>query len=99
MQDLVRVGVADAAQQPRIGERTLEGVALARERTREGGEIDVHRLDAAGVEGGETGVALHDVERGPLLRARLGEGQGAGGEVEGGEPDLSRDPGPWRLPV
>ena len=35
VQDLVRVGVADAAQEPRIGERALERVALAEEDARE----------------------------------------------------------------
>ena len=39
VQDLVRVGVADAAEQARVGQRALEGVVLARERCAERCEV------------------------------------------------------------
>ena len=39
VEDLVRVGVADAAEEPGIGERPLERVVLAQERSAERGEV------------------------------------------------------------
>ena len=50
MQDLVRVGVADAAEEVRIGERALERVVLARQRVAKRVERRVERLEAAGIE-------------------------------------------------
>src|SRR5262245_884044 len=49
VEDLVGIRIADAAQEPRVGERALERVALARERSPEAGEIRLHHLDAARV--------------------------------------------------
>ena len=46
VQDLVRVGVADAAEQARIGQRALERVVLAREARGERLEVGVERLRA-----------------------------------------------------
>ena len=99
MQDLVRVGVADAAQQVGIGQGALQGVALGGERLPEGCQISVHHLQAAGIVDGERRLPLDQMEGGPLLPAGLVEQQGAGGEVEGGEADLPRDLGAARSPV
>ena len=82
MQDLVRVGVADSAQQLRVGQGPLEGVVLTRERLaklRQGGAIE---LKAAGVVLGECILTAQEVEHGALLAARLGEEKAAGWEVE-----------------
>ena len=86
MQDLVGVGVADAAEQPRVGERALERVVLAAQPRRERGERrrpgprarrDRARRSAAS--------PRTSVQRGAPLRAGLGEEQRAGREVERGE--------------
>ena len=47
MEDLVRVGVADAAEDVRIGQRSLQRVALAGEGGSKLFERNVERLDAA----------------------------------------------------
>ena len=50
MQDLVGVGVADAAEEMRIGERALERVVLAaRARAANAGEVALEHLEAAGI--------------------------------------------------
>src|SRR5581483_3116625 len=53
----------------------------------------VEHLDAAAIVLGERRLALHEVQRGALLGARLGEQQRAGREVEGSEPVLLGDRG------
>ena len=47
MQDLVRVRVADAAQDPRVGQRALERVVLARQGGPERREVRVEYLEPA----------------------------------------------------
>ena len=77
VQDLVRIGVADAAEQARVGQRALERVVLARERRRELLRDRIEHLEAAGIVRGEPGLARDDVQRGALLRAGLGQHQRA----------------------
>src|SRR5690606_5182199 len=71
VQDLVRVRVADPAEQALIRERALERVPLARDRVREAREVRLERLRAAAVELRERRLAAHEVERRALLLARL----------------------------
>ena len=54
VQDLVGVGVADAAEEARIGERALERVVLAAQRARaNAASVGRQHLEAAGVERGQ----------------------------------------------
>ena len=54
MQDLVRVGVADAAERARIGERALEGVILRHvSRARNSSKRRIEHFEAAGIVPGE----------------------------------------------
>ena len=53
VQDLVRVGVADAAEQMRIGQRALDGVILAAQRARELLARRLQQLEAAGIVRGQ----------------------------------------------
>jgi hypothetical protein len=93
MQDLVGIGVADAAEELRQGEGALDGVVLRGQPRREGGEVGRHHVDAARVHRRQRVAALQQVERGAPLRAGLGEQQGPGGlELE----QRQRDP-PRRL--
>src|SRR5262250_1675711 len=92
MQYLVGVGVADAAEEPRVGEGAFQGVALADQHLPEALEAGVEDLDAAWIERRERGFTAHQMQRGALLRAGLGEQQRSRGEVEGGEAELPRDP-------
>ena len=47
MEDLVGVGVADAAEEPRIGQRPLDGVILGAEPRGKAGEILPPLVNAA----------------------------------------------------
>ncbi len=85
VQNLVGVGVADAADEPRIGEGTLEGSVFKSERRAKAVEICRKDLDAAGIDRLKGLFAAKDVERSAALAARLGEDEGAGREVKGGE--------------
>ena len=90
MEDLVGIGVADAAERVRIGERALERMALARERFGELRERDLQWLEAAAIVRAQRFLAAHDVDRGAPLRARLGEHERAVVEVERRQADLTR---------
>ena len=82
MQDLVRIGVADAAEQVRVGQRALDRVVLAGERIVELLERCLERLDAAGIERGKRRLTAHHLHRRALLRAGFREQQGAAREFE-----------------
>ncbi len=49
VEDLVGVGVADAAEQPRVGQRALERVAPACQHPGEGLPVAVQHLESSGV--------------------------------------------------
>ena len=99
VEDLVGVSVADAAEEPRVGERALQRVVLGEERGAEGGEVGCQHLDAARVERAQPVLAGDDVQRGALARARFGHEQRAGRELERGEPDFARDGRATRPPA
>src|ERR1017187_4595660 len=73
MQDLVRIGIADAAERPRIGERPLQRVILESKRLAEHRQIRYENIDAAGIERAQPLLAPHHVQRRPTLAAGLGE--------------------------
>ena len=91
MEDLVRIGVADAAQQARIGERALERVVLAHERVAEAREVRLERFEPARIHLRERRLPLHEVKARALLRARLGEQQRARRKIDRRKADLRRD--------
>jgi hypothetical protein len=92
VEDLVRVGVADPREEPRVGERPLQRVVLAPERRGERLRRRSDRVEAARVVLGERCLAPDDVERRALLRPRLRQEERAALEVERGEVDLAREP-------
>ena len=85
VEDLVGVGVADAGEDAGVGEGALEGVIFRRESGAKGLEGEGKDVEAAGIELGESGLALDEVEGGAALGAGFGEDEGAVREVEGGE--------------
>ena len=99
MQDLVRVGVADAAEEARIGERTFERVVSRAELLGECSEIDLERLEAARVELGQSGRAPQQVQRGAFFRPCFGERECACREVEGQQPAAAGELGARGLPM
>ena len=70
-----------------------------RERGAERWEVGVEDLEPAAIELAQGVRAAHQMDGRAALGARLGQGQGARGEVEGGEPDLPRQPRARALPV
>src|SRR5271163_4265989 len=70
MQNLIRIGVADAAQDSRVGQGPLERAVLRRHRGDEGLEVTVEYLDTAGVGGPQALFALNHVQRRAPLGAR-----------------------------
>ncbi len=99
VQDLVRVGVADPAQDRGIGEEPLEGVVLAEQRGAETPRDRLEHLDPAGVVLAQRGLALDEMDGRPPPGPGLGHDEGAGREVERGEPDLAGRLRPRALPV
>src|SRR5207248_2360633 len=85
VQDLVGVSVADAAEQPRIGERALERVILAQQTLTERGQSGAGDVEPAHLEHPDRRLALHDMQRSALPGAGLGEGDGTGRKVESGQ--------------
>ena len=63
VQDFVGVRVADAGEEPRIGQRPLQRVVLARKARGERREVRVLDLQAAGVEARERRLADDEVQR------------------------------------
>ena len=88
MQDLVRVRVADPAEQAGIGQGALQRSVL---QSQPRGELVAggrEHLDSARIVFLERGLAVYEVERRALLRTGLGQGQRAAGEVERGKRGL-----------
>jgi len=99
MQDLVRVGVADAAQDAGIGQRALERVILAGQRAVERGRVGVEHLEPARIVLGEARLAADEIERRAPLRTGLGQDERARREIERGQADLAAELGARGLPV
>jgi hypothetical protein len=73
VKDLVGVRVADAGEQGRVGEGTLERVALAPKRGAEAGKVRLEHLQAAAVKGHKRSGAAHNVQRRAPLCSGLGQ--------------------------
>jgi len=91
VEDLVRVGVADAGEDARIGEGALERPVLGGDRPAEAVEIGPQNLQPAGIVLRQGLLAPDHVERRPFLGAHLGQQKRAVGEVERCEAVFARD--------
>jgi hypothetical protein len=78
VQDLVRVGIADAAEQPWIGKRALQRVALAPQPLGESAQVAGLHVDAAGIQCGQRCAPVDQMQRGTAPAAGFGEHQAAG---------------------
>src|SRR3982750_662453 len=70
VQYLVRVGVADAAEEARVGKCALQGVVLGLE---DRGEL--FRRSAQGLDSGGPGRRIEHVDLGAVLGSGLGQGE------------------------
>ena len=82
VEDLVGVGVADSAQDPRVGEGSFEGVALVCDCRTEVVEISVKHLETTRIVLRQGILSLDQMEGRPALRSRLGENKRAGREIK-----------------
>lgn len=99
MEDLVGVGVADAAEDARVGEGSLEGAVFCSECGAEACEVGGEDVDAAGVYGLHVFFVAKEVDGGAALRTGFGEDEGAVGKIEGGEIVTAAEFGPEGAPV
>src|SRR5918994_5424383 len=98
MQDLIRVRIADAAEQVGIRQRALQRMVLPRERFSKLGKRCGHHVETAGIALREGIATRDDVERCLPLRASLGEDQRGMLEVDREQPYLARNARPPLLP-
>ena len=99
VEDLVRIRIADTAEQAWVGERPFEGVVPATKCRAEGVQIRLEDFEPAGIVGLQGRCPFDQVERRPLLRAGLGQDQGTAIEIEGREVALTRDARAGVLPM
>src|SRR5262245_23618398 len=98
MKNLVGVCVANATEQMRIGQRTLERVIAAPEYLRERREIGIHHLEPAPLVLGKGGFSLDNVERRLPLGTCFSEDQGSILKIECEQADFAGDCGARRFP-
>ena len=87
MEDLVGVGVADAAEKPGVGERALQGVVLGAKPLREGVAARGQRLQSSALELLQGCPVPKHVQRGPPPGPGFRQDQPSGREGEYGEGD------------
>ena len=73
MQNLIGIRIADAGEQVRIGKGSFERVILATQYVAKGVEIGFENFQSPWIVVGQRLFAAHDVQRGSLLGAGLGE--------------------------
>src|SRR4029077_7061426 len=99
MQDLIRIRVADATNDPRIGESSLERTVFGRKRGSKRGEIARKNVDSARVEGTQTILTRDDMQRRAAFCAGFGNHQRAVRKIEGCQTLASRQLCLRRAPV
>ena len=99
MQNLIRVRVPDAAQDPRIRQGAFERTILRHQPLPELGQRARHDVDPARIHRRQLREPRHHVERSPPLRASLGHRQGAMLKVERRKSSLARQLRSHLLPV
>src|SRR5271165_698853 len=99
MQDLVGIGVADAVDDRRIGQRALECAILRAQRADECVEIAGEDVNAAAIDRLQRFASLYDGERCAPFRAGLGEHERTLWKIECGQRVAPAELRPARAPV
>ena len=99
MEDLVGVGVADAGEEARVGQRALDDVVLACQRLAEGLRARFERLDPSPIEFLQSRFPARQIQRSSLLRARFREEKSPVLEIESRERGFPADLRAAGLPV
>src|SRR5208283_3272903 len=82
MQDLVGVGVADAAKEAWISEGPFERVIFLYEDGAKGVEICTKNINAAGIKRAQARFTTHDMQRSPVLCTCFSQDQGTLREIK-----------------
>src|SRR6266699_1115068 len=98
-QNFVGVGIADAAEEARVGEGALESVVRGKKNRGKARCIGAEHLDATGIESAKAVFSSDDVERSALLRAGFGPEKSSGGKIKCGEAARRRNFGAARTPM
>src|ERR1700733_9709512 len=85
MQNLIRIGIANAAQNARISKSPLEGSVLDRERVAKSLEIAREHIDATGIDAAQPLLSLEKMQGRTAFGTRFRKNQRTMREVEGGQ--------------
>jgi hypothetical protein len=91
MQDFVRIGIANAAENLWVGQGALYRVIGGGQRRANNVQGTIQRLYPAGVQGVERGRTFDNMLRCAFLAARLGQGQRARRKIESGQVGFCAD--------
>jgi alkanesulfonate monooxygenase SsuD/methylene tetrahydromethanopterin reductase-like flavin-dependent oxidoreductase (luciferase family) len=91
MQDFVRIGIANAAENLWVGQGALYRVIGGGQRRANNVQGTIQRLYPAGVQGVERGRTFDYMQRCAFLAARLGQGQRARRKIESGQVGFCAD--------
>src|SRR5260370_37465363 len=98
-QNFIRIGIADAAEQARVGEGALQSVVRGEKNRGKARRIGAEHFDATGIESAKAVFSGDDVERSALLRAGFRPEKSSGGKIKCGKAARRRDFGAARTPV
>src|SRR6266481_4632393 len=99
MQDLVRIGIADAADDAWIGKSPLERAVFGCKGGAKRIKIAREDIDSSGIDGTQTLFARDDIQRCSVLCTRFGKHERTAGKIESRQTPAARELRSWDLPV
>ncbi len=98
-QDLVRIGIADAAEEMRVGQGPLQGVVIPGQHRGESLKVGLENFNPARIVGSKGDQALYEMERSLFFRPGFGEHQTSVRKIKGREVPFAPEVGTRLLPV
>src|SRR5262245_33806565 len=99
MQNLIRIGVTDAADNSRIGECPLQGTVFGRECSTKGIEVAAEDIDSSRIQSLQIPFPGNHVQRCTMFRPGFRKHEGSTRKIEGCQTIASRELCTWRTPV
>src|SRR5258707_1357935 len=99
IQDLVRIGIADAADDAWIGKSPLERAVFGCKGGAKRIEIAREDIDSSGIDGTQTLFARDDIQRCSVLCTGFGKHERTAGKIESRQTPAARELRSWDLPV
>src|SRR5688572_16225403 len=99
VQDFIRIRIADSAEETRVGQRTLEGMAFRAQPLGEAVFVRFQYLEPASLELDQALFSCYQIDGGAALGAYLGEHENSGGKLERRQSHLTRRLGTGGLPA